>query len=305
MPSVIRATGLTKTYSKEKRAAVDQLSFSLEEGEILGLLGANGSGKTTTIQMLLGTLAVSSGAIEYFGLNFFHHRSKILEQVAYASAYTSLPYLLTIAENLRCFAQFYGIRDWDQKMDPLLERFGILEKKHHPISSLSAGQITRLMLVKVFFVQPKVVLLDEPTASLDPEMSFDVCEFLLEQREKTGLSILFTSHKMQEVSDLCDRIIFLKEGKLIADDLPKNLVKKVSLHKVSLTLTEGMEKITALAEERSIAYQCEHRTIHLSLDEKEIPPFLNGLVHAGVSYVAIRIKEPSLEDYFLQLTGKR
>ena len=305
MASIINVEHLTKIYGKKKTfVAVNDISFRLREGEILGLLGPNGSGKTTTIQMLLGTLALSSGKIEYFGKDFLKNRSEILEKVSFASTYTSLPYILTVSQNLYCFGKFYGLKNCDKQIDYLLDRFGILDKKNKPVSSLSAGQITRLVLVKAFFTQPKIVLLDEPTASLDPDVSLDVCKFLLEQREKTGLSILFTSHKMEEVADLCDRTIFLKNGRIIADDLPENLAKSVSSHQIILTIGDGMKRTKALAEKRGLAYECEHRKIELFLDEKEIPLFLNALTHEGVSYLTIQIKEPSLEKYFLQIAEK-
>lgn len=304
MTPVISVQNLTKKYGKKKPfTAVDNISFSLREGEILGLLGPNGSGKTTTIQMLLGTLAITSGTIEYFGKDFFRNRSEILQHVSFASTYMSLPYILTVIENLRCFGHLYGISDAEKRALPLLERFGILDKKDTLVSYLSAGQITRLMLVKAFFIQPKVVLLDEPTASLDPDISLDVCRFLLEQREKQGLSILFTSHKMEEIADLCDRTIFLKQGKIIADDLPENLARSVSSHKLKLTIGDGMKRTIALAESKNLSYRFENRSIELSLDEKEIPNFLTALMEAKVSYVSIQIQEPSLEDYFLQIAG--
>ncbi|MBX7067566.1 MAG: ABC transporter ATP-binding protein [Parachlamydiales bacterium] len=296
---------LTKVYGKKKPyTAVDGISFDLSPGEILGLLGPNGSGKTTTIQMLLGTLTATSGSILYFGKDFFQHRSEVLQSVSFASTYTSLPYILTVRENLKCFGLYYGITDFEKRTDPLLERFGIMDKKHSPISSLSAGQITRLMLVKAFFTNPKVVLLDEPTASLDPDVSQEVCKFLLEERDRTGLSILFTSHKMEEVAELCDRTIFLKKGKIIADDLPENLARSVSLYQLRLTITDGMKRTVALAEKHKLTYQLEHRAISLSLDEKIIPGFLNELMQAGVSYASIQIQEPSLEDYFLKIAEK-
>lgn len=294
---------LTKVYRSKKNlyTAVDQISFDLKEGEILGLLGPNGSGKTTTIQMLLGTLTPTDGQILYFGEDFQKNRSKVLEKVSFASTYTSLPYILTVDENLKCFGMYYGITDAAKRADPLLERFGILDKKKSPISSLSAGQITRLMLVKAFFTNPKVVLLDEPTASLDPDVSQEVCNFLLEEREKSGLSILFTSHKMEEVAELCDRTIFLKRGKVVADDLPENLAKSVSLYELRLTIVDGMKRTIKIAEEGKIAYLVDHRVITLSLDEKDIPTFLNRVVQADVTYTNIQIKEPSLEDYFLKI----
>lgn len=299
---VLSVKNLQKVYRKKvPLIAVDNISFDLHEGEILGLLGPNGSGKTTTIQMLLGTLGVTAGSILYFGENFSLHRSEIMQQVSFASTYTSLPHVLTISENLRAFGRLYGVSDIDAKTAPLLERFEIYHKKDQTISSLSAGQITRLMLVKAFFIQPKLVLLDEPTASLDPDVSLDVCKFLLEQREQTGLSILFTSHKMEEVAELCDRTIFLKNGKIIADDLPENLAKSVSSYQLRLTITDGMKRTVALAEKRRIAYECEHRSIRLFLEETEIPVFLNELMQAQVSYASIQIKEPSLETYFLKI----
>ncbi|MBU6383503.1 MAG: ABC transporter ATP-binding protein [Verrucomicrobia bacterium] len=296
---------LTKVYGKKKPfIAVDHISFDLKPGEILGFLGPNGSGKTTTIQMLLGTLSATSGSIVYFGKDFFKHRSEALQSVSFASTYTSLPYILTVQENLRCFGLFYGIQDFAKRTDPLLERFGILDKKHDHISSLSAGQITRLMIVKAFFTNPKIVLLDEPTASLDPDVSQEVCRFLLEERDRTGLSILFTSHKMEEVAELCDRTIVLKNGHIIADDLPENLAHSVSLYQLRLTIIDGMKRAVALADKFKVAYQLEHRVISFSLDEKEIPKFLNQLMQSGVSYASIQVQEPSLEDYFLKIAEK-
>jgi ABC-2 type transport system ATP-binding protein len=307
MTNVLEVKNLRKVYGKKPPfVAVDDISFFLKKGEILGLLGPNGSGKTTTIQMLLGTLGVTSGQIFYFGKDFFSHRSELMQHISFASTYTSLPYILTIDENLNCFGRFYGIPDVAKKADPLLKRFGIYDQKQKPVSALSAGQITRLMLVKAFFIEPKIVLLDEPTASLDPDVSIEVCNFLLEQREKTALSILFTSHKMEEVTELCDRTIFLKNGKIIADDLPEKLAKSVSSYELRLTIIDGMKRTIALAQKKEFPYRFEHRTIQLSLDDTEIPLFLNQLMQEGVSYASIQIKEPSLETYFLKIAeGKK
>jgi len=287
--------------------AVDEISFELKAGEILGLLGPNGSGKTTTIQMLLGTLSYTSGSIFYFGKEFSKHSSEILQSVSFASTYISLPYILTIEENLEVFGRFYGLtpKETRKRTEPLMEQFGILDKKKSRVSSLSAGQITRLMIVKAFFTHPKIVLLDEPTASLDPDVAMEVCNFLSTERKKTGVSILFTSHKMEEVAELCDRAIFLKEGKIIANDLPKNLAKSVSMHKLHLTITDGMKRTIELAAARKWPHQVEHHTIQISLDETEIPAFLNALMQAQVTYSNIRIEEPSLEEYFLQLSEKK
>lgn len=306
--TVLSVKELRKIYpGKKGHLAVKGITFDLNPGEILGLLGPNGSGKSTTIQMLLGTLSVTSGSIFYFGKEFTAHRTEILQSISYASSYTSLPWLLSIDENLKVFGRFYGLspKESEQRFNPLLERFGILDKKHARVSSLSAGQITRLMLVKAFFIQPKVLLLDEPTASLDPDMAAEICEFILEQRDRSGISILFTSHKMEEATKLCDRVVFLKEGELIADDLPKKLALSVSAFALKMTVLEGMERLKPILESRKLTHKIEHNLIEISIEEREIPSFLNEMGQAHISYAHIKIEEPSLEDYFLQIARKR
>lgn len=305
--NVLSTRNLRKVYTgKTPCVAVDSLSFDLKEGEILGLLGPNGSGKTTTIQMLLGTLTATSGEIAYFGQDFFSHRSEVLQKVSFASTYTNLPLILTIAENLEVFGYLYGMNSKESRksFEPLLERFGIADKKYSRVTSLSAGQSTRLALVKAFFTLPQIVLLDEPTASLDPDIARDICSFLLEQREKRGISILFSSHKMEEVMEVCDRAIFLKEGKIIADDIPRNLAKSVSRFCIKLLITDGMKRTVALAEERKLPVTVDHRLVEIVIDEEKIPEFLHALSQNSVDYASIKIEEPSLEDYFLQIAKK-
>lgn len=182
---VLEVKKLKKVYpGKEQYLAVDEISFYMQEGEILGLLGPNGSGKTTTIQMLLGTLSKTSGEILYFGKDFDKHKHDVLQHIAFASTYTSLPHILSVKENLVVFGALYGFNKAEsiKRFTPLLERFGIANKMNSKVGALSAGQITRLVLVKAFFIQPKIVLLDEPTASLDPDIAKEICQFILEQR---------------------------------------------------------------------------------------------------------------------------
>lgn len=302
MSYVLEVKNLKKSFGKkEPFVAVDSISFDLRAGEILGLLGPNGCGKTTTIQMLLGTLDPTEGKIRYFGKDLFKERSTILQHVSFASTYTSLPYVLTVEENLICFGHLYDIKNPLKEAEEFLRRFGIYELRKKKVSSLSAGQVTRLMLVKAFFTRPKIVLLDEPTASLDPDVARDTCAFLLEQRAKTGVSLLFTSHKMDEVAQVCDRVIVLKKGKIIADDLPKNLASSVSFYRLRLTIVDGMKRAVAIAQQRGLKPEVQQRIFSCALDEKEIPPFLHALMKKDVSYANIQIEEPSLEDYFFSI----
>jgi ABC-2 type transport system ATP-binding protein len=308
MIKVLSVSNLKKIYSgKPPMAAVDGVSFEMDQGEILGLLGPNGAGKTTTIQMLIGTLTYTSGSIFYFGQDFCEHRKAIMQRVSFASTYVSLPWLLTIEQNLKVFGRLAGLtgKEIRTRSVPLLERFGIMDKKNQPVCALSSGQITRLMLVKAFLSSPDIVLLDEPTASLDPEMARDVLSFLREEREKRGISILFTSHRMDEVTDLCDRVVFLHQGRVVADDRPEKLARSVSNYKLRLQMGDALQQSIDLAKQQNLKYTIDGRTIEVSLEEDQIPHFLATLSHGGATYSTIKIFEPNLEDYFLKIARSR
>lgn len=304
MTSILSVSHLSKTYPGQPPVhAVDGISFDLIEGKILGIVGPNGSGKTTTMQMLLGTLTPTSGDIKYFGKDFARNRSEALQHISFASTYTSLPWLLTVKENLDVFGFLYGMKRSESaaSYEPLLKRFGISEKKNSAVASLSAGQITRLMLVKAFFIKPKIVLLDEPTASLDPDISQDICSFLLEHRDQYGTSILFSSHKMDEVMELCDQAIFLKTGKIIANDSPKALAKSLSGFRVRFIIIDGMKRALNIIDKEKLQAHVDHKTIEITIEEHRIPTLLNALAEAKVVYANIKIEEPTLEDFFLHM----
>lgn len=306
MSAVLSVKNLRKVYpTKPPYVAVDGISFELGEGEILGLLGPNGAGKTTTIQMLMSTLKPTSGEIVYFGKDLNQHRSEVLKHIAFASTYVSLPWNLTIDQNLEVFGRLYEIPPavLKKRKNELLERFGIYQKRKQHVSRLSAGQITRLMLVKAFMIAPKIVLLDEPTASLDPDIAKDVCDFVLEQRDKMGVSILFTSHNMAEISEVCDRVLFLQKGKIIANDVPYNLARSVASAKVELIIGDGMKRAIAAAEALKLPHQVEHRLIQIQVDDTQIANLLNTLAEMKVAYTHINIIQPTLADYFLHIAS--
>ncbi len=308
---VLSVRNLEKTFTShswlkhQKRSftAVNKISFKLHKGEILGLLGPNGAGKTTTIQMLLGTLTPTSGNIVYFDKEFKTHRSTILEHVSFASAYAKLPGKLTVYENLSIYARLYSMKpiDYEPKINNLLCHFGISQLRTRQTRTLSAGQMTRVMLVKAFMIDPDIILLDEPTASLDPDVAHTVRQFILQQQQERQIAILFTSHNMNEVEEVCDRILVLKAGNIIADDTPEHLASSIATARVELIISEAMDKAIEYAKKHSHFYTKEKNSLVIEVEEHNVSALLAGLAAAHVLYSQISIEKPSLEDYFIHV----
>ncbi|MCZ6802158.1 MAG: ABC transporter ATP-binding protein [Nitrospirae bacterium] len=221
---IVEIQHLTKQFGNF--TAVDDISFDIQPGEIVGLLGPNGAGKTTTIHMLLGLITPTSGSIQMFGLDLPSHRETILKQINFSSSYVSMPFSLTAEENLRVMAKLYGMSNISQKIDEVVKRFEMEDIRHKMTRKLSTGQMTRLTLAKAVMTEPKILFLDEPTASLDPDISHKIKSFLKEYRKTTGLSILYTSHNMREMEEMSDRIIFLQRGKIVAEGTPGEIVQR-------------------------------------------------------------------------------
>ena len=172
------------------------------------------------------------------------------------------------------------------------------------MKELSAGQLTRVNLAKAFINFPKVLLLDEPTASLDPEVADYIRKFLLEERKKFQVSIILTSHNMSEVEEVCDRVIFINQGKSLANDTPENLAKTIKISHVELNVADGLKRTIEYCELQKLKHRIEGRNIIIDVEEKKIPDFLRGLMNKGVDYDEISIDKPSLEDYFLSMIKK-
>jgi ABC-2 type transport system ATP-binding protein len=299
MQDIITVTNLYKRFANF--TAVDDISFSLREGEILGFLGPNGAGKTTTIQMLLGVLLPTSGLIQYFGQELQKNRQAILEQVNFSSTYTNLPWSLTVRESLTFISYLYKISDRQKRIDEIVSIFKLQDLQHSKVDSLSAGQLTRLNLAKALINFPKVLLLDEPTASLDPDVADYIRQFLLTERKQFNVSILITSHNMAEVEELCDRVVFINHGKVIANDTPTNLSKTMDVCHVEL-LVPDQSKLMAYCRTHSLQYVVRGKYIVVDVSEKKLADFLHDLTSSGVMYEEISIEKPSLEDYFLKMS---
>lgn len=300
---LLQVSDLVKRYPGNPAVhAVECVSFGLHRGEILGLLGPNGAGKTTTIRMLLSTLTPTSGSIHYFGMNFFQNRSESLQRVGFASTYTNLPLFLTVAENLDIHGRLYGMSRNDRldRAKKLLDFFGVYALKSRRITQLSAGQRTRIMLAKAFLPRPDIALLDEPTASLDPEISHEVRAFVSEQRRREGVSILFSSHNMDEVALLCDRVVFLRRGQVMAVDSPQNLAASVARSVIELDITGGKERLAAILQRRELSSEERAKSTRISVAEASAAELIRELVIDGVTFDRISIEKASLEDYFLK-----
>lgn len=215
---------LTKRFGDS--TAVDDISFDIYPGETLGLLGPNGAGKTTTIQMLLGVITPTQGSIHMFGLDLAHHREQILKQVNFSSTYISMPYSLTAEENLRVIGKLYGLQAISSRIDDVVKKLEMEDIRHKLTRKLSSGQMTRLTLAKAVMTDPKVLFLDEPTASLDPDIANKIKGFLKEYRKTSGLSMLYTSHNMREMEEMSDRMIFLQRGKIVAQGTTQEIISQ-------------------------------------------------------------------------------
>jgi ABC-2 type transport system ATP-binding protein len=312
--AILTVRHLTKTFTsgwwpfaQTSYNAVNDISFQINKGEILGLLGPNGAGKTTTIQMLLGTLTPTRGSISYFGNDFTHHRIDILQRVGYASGYDRLPARLTVMENLDIVGRIYNIphKQRSEQIETLLKFFGVWDARNHQTGTLSAGQTTRVMLAKTFLAHPDIVLLDEPTASLDPDIAYEVRQFILAQREHRGVALIITSHNMAEVTELCDRVLVLKQGSIVADSTPAELARSAKNVRLQLTITHNFEHALAYFHTTRIIHTIKDNNVTLEMDEHAIAPFLANVGAQNIVYSHISIDKPTLEDYFLSIAKQQ
>jgi ABC-2 type transport system ATP-binding protein len=220
-PHALQVTDLRKQYGNV--TAVDGLSFDVKRGEIVGLLGPNGAGKTTTINMILSVLTPSSGTISIEGISLARQRSQALSCTNFAAVYAPLPGNLTVLQNLRIFSMIYGVKDAKARIEALLTQFDLHKFQDTKCGALSSGEQTRAALAKAMLNCPKLLLLDEPTASLDPAIARDIRNQIRDFARKDGGAVLWTSHNMHEVKEVCDRVLFVSHGRILLSGDPKAL----------------------------------------------------------------------------------
>src|SRR5450432_2758894 len=238
--SAIAVDALVKRYKGV--TAVDGISFRLEAGSITGLLGGNGAGKSTTIAMVMGLVMPTSGSVKVLGAHMPQQRYRVLHRMNFESPYVDMPMRLTVRQNLSVFAQLYAVPDIDERIAGLASELDLTEFLDRPTGKLSSGQKTRVSLAKALLNRPEVLLLDEPTASLDPDTADWVRGRLENYRRAHNATVLLASHNMNEVERLCDRVIIMKKGRIEDDDTPAQLLARYgrdTLEEVFLDVARG------------------------------------------------------------------
>ena len=227
-PAPIAVDHLVKVY--KTGTAVAGISFTLARGSVTGLLGGNGAGKTTTIATIMGLVLPTSGRVSVLGVDMARHRHRVLHRMNFESPYVEMPMRLTIRQNLKVFGRLYGVKDLAGRIDAIARELDLSELLDRPTGKLSAGQKTRVSLAKSLINEPDVLLLDEPTASLDPDTADWIRGRLERYRRERGATILLASHNMNEVERLCDRVIMMKQGRIVDDDSPPQLLARYGRH---------------------------------------------------------------------------
>jgi ABC-2 type transport system ATP-binding protein len=240
--SAIAVAGLRKHYGDVE--AVRGISFAVRRGTTTALLGGNGAGKTTTLSMLLGVLRPTAGEVTVLGVDMLRHRHRVLPRMNFTSPYVDLPKRLTVGENLRVFADLYGLRRPRQRLDDVAAQFDLSMLLKRPYGSLSAGQRTRVSLAKALLNEPEVLLLDEPTASLDPDVGDRMRSYLEDYQHASHCTMLLASHNMGEVERMCDEVIMLRAGVVVDQGSPEGLVARygrADMEEVFLDIARGSD----------------------------------------------------------------
>ncbi|KKS84482.1 MAG: ABC transporter, ATPase subunit [Candidatus Gottesmanbacteria bacterium GW2011_GWB1_43_11] len=254
--------------------------------------------------MLLGIMTQTSGTVSYFGKEFTQHREEILSKINFASAYSHLQSRITVRQNLTIMAGLYDIRDPNKRIDELLDLLEVRDLVDKLYWHLSSGQKTRVVLVKALLNKPRLILMDEPTASLDPEIAQKVVELIRTLRQKENVAILYTSHNMAEVEELCDRVMIMDKGRIVAEDTPLELTKKIGTARLIVTFDAKQEIVGKYLTEKDYIHSFPRdHVVSIEVSEQDIPKVLFGLGENGVWITEVDIKKPNLEDVFLAIAG--
>lgn len=310
LESALSVSQLSKQFNSKKYFfsrsiesywAVKNVSFSIGREQTLGLLGANGAGKTTIMHMLLGTLTPTGGDIRYKNQTLANNREEIMKRISFASTYIRLPAGLSVFRSLIFFGELYGLKKniaIDRTMH-LLKEFDLWDHRDNDAATLSAGQTTQAIIAKAFLHDPEIVLLDEPTASLDPDIALVIRSFVKQHQKEHGTALLVTSHNMDEVAYLCSSILVLANGSIVASGTPASLSATITTARIDLTIEQNADQACLLIQEIGGRYTFQEKRYEFELDQKNIAAFIENLAIHAVRYSQISIQQPTLQDYFL------
>jgi ABC-2 type transport system ATP-binding protein len=298
--TALEVRDLVKNYGSFR--AVDGISFTVPRGKIVGLLGPNGAGKTTTIQMLVGLTLPDGGSIRYFGLDLHQHRQACLQRINFSSSYNNLQGRITVWENLIVFANLYRVPRPDGRIRELADYFQIEPLLNQRFLTLSAGQRTRVNLVKALLNDPQVVLMDEPTASLDPDIADRMLSLVESLRASRDLAIVYTSHQMDEVTRICDEVIFLDRGRIVAHDTPAGLTGHSAAATIRVTFSgDGPQLLEAMRPSYPDLDLIGPNVLLVRTEQSHIARAIFALGQANIDILDLDIIKPTLEDVFLQI----
>lgn len=305
----IEVNNLVKTFRERGKTinAVDGISFSVKKGEIFGLLGANGAGKSTTINMLTGLLEKDSGAIKILGCEPEKNWEFVKNNSNVATAYSWLSDVLTIKQNLRVYARLYGVKSPEEKINELLELFELKDIANRKIIRLSSGENTRVVLCKGLINNPKVLFLDECTVGLDPDIADKTRNIIKDYSKKNDCSILFTSHYMREVEELCGRIAFMSGGKIIRIDTSSNLKKLIKKHTVEIAVKKNIALLREFlkTEGVEIIFEKENSMVfEVTTKGDKMYKVISKIFHKGFMLSSLHVKGPTLDDIFIKIARK-
>lgn len=289
-------------YKREIISAVDGISFEINPGEIFGLLGANGAGKSTTINILIGITTLDSGEVKILGKDITKHTEYVKNKTNVATAYSSLSSNLTVYQNLLVYARLFGIHNAKSRIYECLYDFEIAEIQDRKIDKLSSGEKSRVNLAKAFLNNPALLLLDECTVGLDPDIADKIRTIIKKHQSRNDTGILFTSHYMPEVEYLCDRIAFMANGKIICIDSPERLIEKYSSNLISVQLHDDIDKLeTWLLKKNIPIFKKENRLIQFRAQASGIS-VVKELFKADLPVEHFEIKKTTLEDIFINIS---
>lgn len=297
---VLKVDGLVKDYGSYR--AVDGVSFEIERGQVLGLLGPNGAGKTTTIQILTGITNPTAGKITYFDQDFAQHKQASLQRINFTSAYNTLLGRIPVKENLMTFAGLYSVANRTAKIAELLEKFEVSHLADSLYKNLSAGERTRVNLAKSLLNDPELILMDEPTASLDPDIADKTLTWIEELQADRNLSILYTSHNMAEVERICDEVVFLDKGKVVSRGTPSDHTSKLSEIEVKLYYRGSQEELGKLLDTHKITHSFPTNGLVLIQTKKDkTAADISLIAGAGFKIFDTEVNKPDLEQVFLEI----